>query len=116
MRLWITIAQDWMQDPRGQMGQDWLWSQRLWGDQIKKIDKILAKKKKMWKKPQNVKKINMVMGLGLKENPFANRGLCASPISGRFFPRLCTKPMKPKGPVMIFRRSWPDLLAKATRP
>ena len=52
MRLWITIAQDWMQDPRGQMGQDWLWSQRLWGDQIKKIDKILAKKKNVEKTPK----------------------------------------------------------------
>ena len=69
----------------------------------------------MWKKPQNVKKINMVMGLGLKENPFANRGWGLHRFLATFCPGLRTKPMKPKGPVMIFRRSWPDLIAKATK-
>ena len=88
------------------------------GDQIREIiDKILAKKKKKSaeKSPECEKKINMVSGVVGKENPLQNRGLCASQIFGRFFPRLCTKPLRPKGPVMIFRRSWPNLFAKATR-
>ena len=73
------------------------------------------KKKNAEKTPKEQIKKNMVMELVLKENPLQKQGMVTSLISGRFLPRLCTKPMRPKGPVMIVRRSWPDLIAKATR-
>ena len=59
VRLWTAVGQDWMQAPRGQMGQDWLWSQSLWEGSNKgnyrqnfgkKKKKNPEKKPKIWKK------------------------------------------------------------------